>query len=253
MTKTEPNVYLTGSSNKEILTPDIKDYTNDSSAQHEYTVDLSKYGKSINPSNPDIYLTLVSISSPLSEDYVPDDLINVETSDDRPIQQMRYDAGMAMTALLTAAKAAGYSDITVNSGYRSYLHQSSLYNQKLLVNMRKYDEETARAVTSETVMLPGASEHQSGLCADIHNMPTAMQSFANTDEYKWLLEHCADFGFILRYPQTKEAVTGVKFEPWHFRFVGRTHAQKIMSSGMCLEEYLLTLEKSDCALYESAK
>ena len=71
-----------------------------------------------------------------------------------------------------------------------------------------------------------------------------MQSFANTEAYKWLYEHCADFGFILRYPKSKEDVTGIKYEPWHFRFVGRYHAQKIMDSGLSLEEYVANLDNN---------
>ena len=112
-------------------------------------------------------------------------------------------------------------------------------------NLQKYEDKAlAEKITSESVIFPGASEHQTGLAIDLHNMSAPMQSFANTDEYKWLVEHCADFGYILRYPQTKEDITGVKYEPWHFRFVGRDHAQKIMTEGISLEEYLLQYQST---------
>lgn len=238
--KNIPEIYFGGSPNTPLPSPDISDYVDDSSTFYEYTLDLSKYNKYINPPDEDKYLTLVNYNNQLSPDYVPDDLTNVPTSSSRQTQQMRYDAAMSLTAFLSAAKAAGYGDITATSAYRSYSHQKSMYNTRLEINLKKYDTATAEAMTAESILPPGASEHQTGLCTDMHNMSTEMQSFADTEEYKWLIEHCADFGFILRYPQTKEAITGVKFEPWHFRFVGRVHAQKIMSGGLCLEEYLET-------------
>jgi len=240
VTKVLEHIYFGGSSNTILETPDISDFTSDAAAIHDYTVDVSSYERFINPSDPDKYLLLVNVNNKLAEDYVPDDLTNVKTSPSRQAQQMRLDAAMALEALLKAADAQGFNDLSVTSGYRSYSHQKSIYNRTLEQNMKKHDEETARKLTAENVMYPGASEHQSGLCADLHNMSTPMQSYSNTDEYKWIREHCADFGFILRYPQTKENITGVKFEPWHLRFVGRVHAQQIMSSGLCLEEYLET-------------
>ena len=170
---------------------------------------------------------------------------DIKTAESRPVQQICFDAAMSLNAMLRAADAAGYTNLAVTTGYRSYTHQSSLFNQKLKTNLQKYDDKAlAEKITSESVIFPGASEHQTGLAIDLHNMSAPMQSFANTDEYKWLVEHCADFGYILRYPQTKEDITGVKYEPWHFRFVGRDHAQKIMTEGISLEEYLLQYQST---------
>ena len=242
ITKTEENIYFGGSSNTPIDSPGISNYTADTEIIYNYNVDISKYSKHINPTDPDKYLMLVNINNKLPENYVPEDLVYVKTSKSRPEQQMSKDAAMALTAMLIAADAAGYDDLAVSSGYRSYSYQNSLFNQKKNSYLKTLSNEEAEIKTTETVMYPGASEHQSGLCADVHTGTTAMQTFANQKAYKWLLEHCADFGFILRYPQSKETITGVKFEPWHFRFVGRYHAQKIMSSGLSLEEYLEKLQ-----------
>lgn len=236
--KQEPDVRFGGSSNSPVPTPDIQEFIDKSVPFYEYSVDLSKYNQYINPPNSDKYLILVNIDNKLSEEYIPEELTSVKTNPSRPTQKLCVDAAMSLTAFLTAAEAAGYGDISVTSGYRSYSHQASLFNQKLEINKKKYDSATAEMITAESVMYPGASEHQTGLCVDMHNMSTEMTSFSGTPEYKWLIEHCSDFGFILRYPQTRENITGVKFEPWHFRFVGRTHAQKIMSSGISLEEYI---------------
>ena len=102
--------------------------------------------------------------------------------------------------------------------------------------------EIAKRLAKEWVALPGTSEHQSGLCCDLHNLPSASQAFANTEEYRWLLQNCAKFGFILRYPKDKTDITKIMFEPWHYRYVGRYHAQIIMSEGLCLEEYMAQIQ-----------
>ena len=85
---------------------------------------------------------------------------------------------------------------------------------------------------------PGSSEHQSGLCADLHNLPSADVSFSKKAAYTWLRDNCWKFGYILRYPEDKVDVTGISFEPWHYRYVGRYHAKRIFDEGLCLEEYL---------------
>ena len=84
---------------------------------------------------------------------------------------------------------------------------------------------------------PGSSEHQTGLALDI-NTASVQAHFENTPTYAWLVEHCAEYGFILRYPEGKERITGYRFEPWHYRYVGREHAEEIMRRGLTLEEYL---------------
>lgn len=238
ITKTLENIYFSGSSNTPLESPNIGNYVNEVHASYEYSFDLSEYEKYINPDDKDKYLTLVNLNNKLAPDYVPEDLINVTTRADRQAQQMRYDAANALEAMLRALSDAGHGDVSVTSAYRSYSYQNSIFNTRLQENLKKYDAATAEAKTAEFTMYPGASEHQSGLCVDMHNLSSAMQSFANEEAYKWLIEHCADFGFIIRYPQSKEDITGIKFEPWHYRFVGRYHAQKIMSEGLSLEEYV---------------
>ena len=89
---------------------------------------------------------------------------------------------------------------------------------------------------------PGASEHQTGLTADIHTLSSASLKFAGTPAAVWLEENAQYFGFILRYPEDKTEITGIMYEPWHFRFVGRYHAMRITELGMCLEEYMKYLE-----------
>ena len=105
--------------------------------------------------------------------------------------------------------------------------------------------EEAQKIVDTYSAKPGTSEHQTGLCCDMHNLPSADQRFAKQDAYKWLLENCYKFGFILRFPEDKEDITGYSFEPWHYRFVGRYHASEMHRVGMCLEEYVAYLETAE--------
>lgn len=96
-------------------------------------------------------------------------------------------------------------------------------------------EATAHVLTYSTK--PGTSEHQSGLCCDMHNLPETTSRFDNTPEAKWLAENAHRFGFILRYPPNTQHITGIKHESWHFRYVGRTAATEMFKQGLTLDEY----------------
>lgn len=242
VTLEQPRISFIGSPDRIINTPNIKDYITEAETTYTYGFDLTPYEQYINPVDPDKYLTLINVDNRLSEDYEPDDLTDVIfTRGDRATQRMRLDAAKSLEAMLKAAGLEGINDVTVTSGYRAYSYQQQLFNQRLnekLASGKYATREEAEIETAKLTMYPGASEHQSGLCADMHNLPSAMQSFERQAAYDWLLKHCADFGFILRYPKNKTEITGIDFEPWHYRFVGRFHAQLIMESGLCLEEYI---------------
>ena len=98
----------------------------------------------------------------------------------------------------------------------------------------------AEELAAAEVARPGTSEHQLGLAVDIISNvhPELDESWAQTEEAEWLKENCADYGFILRYPPDKSGITGIVWEPWHFRYVGEEAAQYIMENDLCLEEYL---------------
>lgn len=213
-----------------------------STMSSDYKTNLTKYEQFIAPQDKDKYITLINKDNPLPSDYVPEDLVEViYTRKDRAYQKLRKDAAMALEAMFNELYAAGFTDVTVTSAYRSYDYQSTLFSNEVASLKAKYGDR-AQEKAAESINPPGTSEHQSGLCADLHNLSSASQKFASEDAYKWLISHCADFGFILRYPKNKSDITGIIFEPWHYRYVGRYHAQKIMNSGMCLEEYVKTLD-----------
>ncbi len=152
-------------------------------------------------------------------------------------ERMDSRAAAAYEKMYAAAKEDGYY-LTPCSGYRSYSTQKRLYNEFYYDYINQgYSSEEAHNLTSKRRNPAGSSEHNIGICMDII-CAASSANFQNTDEYAWLCENAADYGFILRYPEDKVDVTGVKFEPWHWRYVGVDNAHAIKNSGLCLEEYL---------------
>lgn len=136
--------------------------------------------------------------------------------------------------------AAAY-DLAVVSAYRPKEEQNTLYWRKVQQYTDKgYSDLEAQKVGGTIVKRPGFSEHNCGLAMDVGGSGdyTLEQTFANTPAYAWLIEHCADYGFILRFPEGKEDITGVIYEPWHYRYVGKDAAQDIFNRDITLEEYL---------------
>lgn len=148
----------------------------------------------------------------LPEDFVPGEL--------------HPDAKAAFDKMQAAAAAEGIT-LKIISGYRSYAKQNSLYTN--------YVNRDGKEAADRYSARPGHSEHQTGLAMDINSLE---QSFADTAEGKWLAEHCAEYGFIIRYTKDKEAETGFMYEPWHIRYLGVELAKAVSESGLCLEEYL---------------
>lgn len=162
------------------------------------------------------------------------------------VQGYKFDSRIAgkVRELIAAAKEDGYS-LTIVSGYRTMDRSRVLYANKIAeYQAMGYDEATARVEAAKWVAPPGTSEHHSGLAMDIVSgdyytkYSDLVEEFENEPEAVWLRENCARFGFILRFPKDKVEVTGINYEPWHFRYVGEEHAAAIMEQGLCLEEYL---------------
>ena len=177
------------------------------------------------------YMILVNREKPLPSDFSVE-TVSVDSFGHQVDQRIVED----LNAMLEAGKEAGYR-YSVSTAYRSFEKQDSLYKAKLqeLLNAG-FGQKTAEIAAEATVAKAGTSEHNTGLALDI--IPTNGASSDASPEGKWLLEHAAEYGFILRYPKEKEAVTGFSYEPWHFRYVGKEQAAKIVDSGLCLEEYL---------------
>lgn len=187
----------------------------------------------INPS--DWNLILVNPTHSVPENYTST-LSNVQGE-----YQMDERVAPYMIEMIEAAKKDGIN-LWVLSTYRTYEYQQGLFerNVKELKNSGMTEEEAIKE-TAANVAVPGTSEHHTGLAADIMCAEWTggiTDDFAETDAYQWLHEHCAEYGFIERYPKNKTDITGIVYEPWHYRFVGKEHAEPIMEQGLTLEEYL---------------
>ena len=178
-------------------------------------------------------LRLVNKDNPLPRDF------SVETAEAAE-GQLDSRAASALSQMVSDMEAQGLSPV-VCSYFRTWTEQETLQQNK--VNRLLYqgyspasDEEEA----SRWVVPAGTSEHQLGLAADIvaADCQVLEEEQENTPEQQWLMAHCQEYGFILRYPRDKQGLTGVGYEPWHYRYVGVEAAQEIMSQGLCLEEYL---------------
>ncbi len=218
----------------------------------EFKTDVSEYEKYMNPTGDqrDAYLILVNNWNAVDETHKADDLVDVyyTRKDGRKTQQMRKYAEMALRAFIQEIYANGYDGkgpsgypVTVMSAYRSFEYQTTLFNSYVdreMKNDKTLTREQAEAKTAVYSARPGTSEHQTGLCVDMHNHSSANDSFAKEEVAGWMEENAWKFGFVLRFPKDKTEITGIKYEPWHFRYVGRYHAYRMTQLGMCLEEYV---------------
>lgn len=182
------------------------------------------------------YLVLVNNKNPMDEGYVPE-LTELEP-------EYSVDSRIAEEAkqMLRDADEAGMR-IDICSAYRSVERQEQVFNESLEERLdRGMDYWDAFADNRLSVAEPGTSEHALGLALDlISNQYTELdEGQENTKEAKWLKENCHKYGFILRYPPEKTDITGIIYEPWHYRYVGVEDATKIMELGVTLEEYLET-------------
>ena len=193
------------------------------------------------PSEPEPapwYLLLVNRDNPLPEDFSIPELTQLKYG--HAIDSRAYPS---LQAMLDGARAAGY-DPLICSSYRTQEKQEKLFTQKVRTYLnRGYSQDRAEELAAGWVSPPGTSEHQAGLSVDIvdREYQVLNEEQEKRPVQQWLMAHCAEYGFILRYPTGKSDLTGVNYEPWHYRYVGEEAAQAIMSEGLCLEEYLADL------------
>ena len=192
-------------------------------------------------------LLLANKQNPLGESYVPEKLSAIPTDLTLYGKEigMETEAAEAAVRLLRALHAEGYTDIVITSGYRSYSYQQSLFNTYLSQEQAKHPDWSRERCEQEVLTYsarPGTSEHQTGLCMDLISVNNVVldESFAQNPVYAYLQENAHLYGFILRYPEGKEDVTGYTYEPWHYRYVGVAVAtyMKEADTSMTLEEYL---------------
>lgn len=204
------------------------------------------------PSYPDIgpngldanysQLLLVNKDNPLPEDY--DYEGNLTTIPAKylkgSLNQIDKDVWPYMQAMLDAAASDGV-DLRVWSPYRSYNTQKWLFsNETKKWKDTGLSDEEAEIKAATVVTRPGTSEHNTGFCADLN---CADDSFERMPAFSWMHENAAEYGFILRFPNDKQDITGIIYESWHYRFVGINNAKEMKRLNMCLEEYVEYLEE----------
>ncbi|WP_238651256.1 M15 family metallopeptidase [Paenibacillus piscarius] len=204
---------------------------NDASA----TAPPASDGSEMVVADPDSTAVMVNKQYSLPEEYKPADLVYPDVpfifSEKIEKRMLRREAAAALEEMVAAAKQDGVHLAGV-SGYRSEATQRRLFNNYV----KKDGEEKARTYSA----MPGHSEHQTGLAIDLSGSDgkcAAESCFAGTKEAQWLADHATEYGYIIRFPEGKETITGYKYEPWHVRYVGKEIAASIAERGITLEEY----------------
>ncbi|WP_054861374.1 D-alanyl-D-alanine carboxypeptidase family protein [Gracilibacillus sp. JCM 18860] len=185
--------------------------------------------------NPKSVEVIVNKQRRLPDGYEPTDLVEPNVSfyaeEGDPKRQLRQIAATALEKLFEGAKADGLELVAV-SGYRSYDRQKAIYENNVAQNGQEHaDKYSAR---------PGTSEHQTGLAMDVASaalVSVLEPSFIQTEEGQWLEEHAHEYGFIIRYPEGKDDITGYSYEPWHVRYVGKEIATEVYEQQTTLEEF----------------
>lgn len=205
--------------------PDEETYSDNEVDEHHYYI----------PSKEDEWmLLLVNKQNPIPDDYAP------ELTDVNGSIKIRSEIALPLSEMFDAAEKDGVS-LRVCSAYRSHEYQQGLFNKKIRnYTGRGLSYLDAFRIGSYSVIIPGTSEHELGMALDIVT-PGYMnlnEGFAQTAAGKWLEKNAYKYGFILRYPKGKEYITGIIFEPWHYRYVGKEAAKAITENGLTLEEYV---------------
>ena len=181
--------------------------------------------------DPNDYIRLANRENLLDGSYVPSDLVKVTAKHVSGTFQLRKTVNDALLTMFAAANEDGCT-LYVKSAYRSYQTQRTMYYNRLEKNGGKDDG---------WVTPPGGSDHQTGLGCDV--VPRSWrdksmnEQMASTAECQWMAEHCAEYGFVIRYAADKEDVTEINYEPWHLRYVGVQVAKYMTENNLCLEEF----------------
>ena len=194
---------------------------------------------------PTDFLVLVNRSHKLSKTDVPTDLVEIASVLPSDVVKVKYagtkanrTAVEALGKMLSAAISEGVSNFQISSAYRTYSEQQKLVDNsvaKYQKNNPSWSRDRCLSATYQTVAPAGSSEHQTGLAFDI-TVPGV--SFTGTEQQKWLHQHCAEYGFIVRFTAEKQKLTGFVAESWHFRYVGVEAAKTMTQNDWCLEEYV---------------
>lgn len=236
-------ILIVKANTKSIMTSsEVMEETTENESEENNISDEEINTNEINKSSAnDWNLILVNKENPIPENYS----VNTVTIENN--FEVDEKIKESTEKMLADARANGIHP-EICSAYRSTKYQTTLYNNKINEYLRKgLNREQATEQASKWVTTPGTSEHEIGLSLDIidNSYQILDENQENTPVQKWLMEHCYEYGFILRYPTEKRDITKINYEPWHYRYVGVNDAMIIKEKGFCLEEYIEYLNKNE--------
>lgn len=206
-----------------ILLPTLPDLPDCKEIATEYTPEINEWS-----------MVLVNPWNKLPDDF---SVMLTELDNGHAVDSRIYND---LQEMLNDARSEGLEPL-ICSSYRSYELQDRLFRNKVDFYLSEgYVSYNAEREAAKWVAFPGTSEHQTGLAVDIVSIHYQLldENQEDTPEQKWLMENSYKYGFILRYPTDKSHITGINYEPWHYRYVGKEVAKEIYEQGLCLEEYL---------------
>jgi D-alanyl-D-alanine carboxypeptidase len=183
---------------------------------------------------PHELLVLVNKNNKLPDGFVPNNLEIIDLRFSNADKKLVKEAKEKFEQLSSDARILGYNIIAV-SAYRDYEYQKKLYEN--------YVKEKGQVYADKSSARPGHSEHQTGLAVDVMGSNNDYDEFESSNEFEWMRDNAHIYGFIMRYPKGKEHITGFKYEPWHYRYVGVGVAKVIYENNLTLEEYFEQYEK----------
>lgn len=216
----------------------IKEYINDVKANRAQNLEqfvlsgtyLTPYKNTEPVNNPGSVDMLINKHFYLSESYIPGDLVEMSVQYASKGVKLSNTAYEPFKEMANAMKAVGLN-MYASSTYRDYSYQVELYED--------YVKRDGEEVADTFAARPGHSEHQTGLTADLATSSGGLKKFGESKEYQWMIENAHHYGWILRYPVGKECITGYEAEPWHWRYVGKDLAEKVVQSGLSYDEYYM--------------
>ena len=233
MTVSEDSSYTASQESSSSSTNSVASASSNEASSQTSSIDYSYTVSAPETYDGDWNLILVNSTNLLPTDFtVKTDTIGKWLMDERIVD--------IVEKMFEDAKADGV-DLMICSSYRTVEKQTTLFENQIQGFLNEgYSAEQARIEAAKWVAVPRTSEHHTGLALDIVTPTYQMLDFGfeNTDAFKWLSTHCTEYGFILRYPKDKTDITGIVYEPWHYRYVGVEVAKYIHENGLTLEEYL---------------
>lgn len=200
------------------------------------------------------YMKIVNKNNTLSLKFIPKDLVYLKGKVNAEVtnsMRLEKNAAVQLGIMIKDANKKEINDFVIRSAYRSYNDQRSIYTSYLNKFKKGYPHDYI-SVTTRYVQKPGMSEHQTGLAIDISSKSrNNYSSFEQTTHYKWLKQNSWKYGFIIRYPKDKTKITGISFEPWHLRYVGRPLAELLYKNNWTLEEFTNYVTKNKFMIFKT--